>query len=94
MMVDVRGELDSTSTTILRDGLAGHVMATKPPRVVIDLGSVTSMDNTVLSELLRVQRNARSVGASLRVANPSPPVARLLEAARVAEALGYRPGNR
>jgi anti-anti-sigma regulatory factor len=85
--------LDSASTVTLCDGLSGHVVATKPPRVVIDLGSVTAMDDSALNALLRVQRDARGVGASLRVTNPSPAAARLLAAADAAEALGCRPAK-
>ena len=48
---------------------------------------------SALNALLGVQRNARSVGASLRVVNPSPFVAQLLTTLGVAEALGYRPSG-
>jgi stage II sporulation protein AA (anti-sigma F factor antagonist) len=91
MVVDVRGELDRASTTTLCDGLSGHVIATRPPRVVVDLGSVTAMDDSALRALLRVQSDARACGASLRVRNPSLSAARLLVTTGVAEALGYRP---
>ncbi|MGC9665056.1 STAS domain-containing protein [Planosporangium sp. 12N6] len=88
MMVDVRGELDLASIAVLRDDLAARVVAMRPPRVVVDLGLVTFMDSMALSALISVQRSARSVGATLQVTNPSPFVARLLQSAGVAEALG------
>ena len=59
--------------------------------MIVDLGLVTFMDSTALNALLSVQRNARSVGVSLRVVNPSPFVARMLVTLGVADALGYRP---
>jgi anti-anti-sigma factor len=90
MMVDVRGELDLASIATLRDDLASRVVAMRPPHVVVDLGLVTFMDSTALGALINVQRSARSVGASLQVANPSPFVARMLRSAGVAEALGCR----
>jgi anti-anti-sigma factor len=90
VVVDVRGELDLASTATLGEELSARVIAMRPPRVVVDLGLVTFMDSTAVSALLGVQRNARSVGASLRVVNPSPFVAQLLATAGVAEALGYR----
>ncbi|MGC9665867.1 STAS domain-containing protein [Planosporangium sp. 12N6] len=93
MMVDVRGELDSASTETLCHGLAGDVVAAKPSRVVVDLASVTAMDDAALVALLGVQRDANRVGASLRVANPNPTVARLMATAGVAETLGCRPGD-
>ncbi|GII25663.1 hypothetical protein Pme01_52600 [Planosporangium mesophilum] len=88
MVVDVRGELDVASTATLRDDLASRVVALRPPAVVIDLGLVTFMDSTALTALINVQRSARSVGATMRVTNPSPFVANLLRTAGVAEALG------
>jgi anti-anti-sigma factor len=89
VVVDVRGELDLASTAALRDELSARVIAMRPPRVVVDLGLVTFMDSMALNALLSVQRNARRVGASLRVVNPSPFVAQLLATAGVADALGY-----
>jgi stage II sporulation protein AA (anti-sigma F factor antagonist) len=91
VVADVRGELDVASTAALRDELSAQVIAMRPPEVIVDLGLVTFMDSTALNALLGVQRNARSVGASLRVVNPSPFVAQLLVTLGVAEALGYQP---
>jgi anti-anti-sigma factor len=90
LVVHVRGELDLASTATLRDDLSARVIAMRPPLVVVDLGLVTFMDSTALSALINVQRNARSIGASLRVVNPSPFVAQLIDTAGLAEALGYR----
>jgi anti-anti-sigma factor len=89
MVVDVRGELDVASIATLRDDLAARVVALRPPSVVVDLGLVTFMDSAAVTALVNVQRSARSVGASMRVTNPSPFVANLLRTAGVAEALGY-----
>jgi anti-anti-sigma factor len=90
VVVDVRGELDLASTATLRDELSAQVTAMRPPLVMVDLGLVTFMDSTALSALISVQRSARSVGASLRVVNPSPFVAQLINTAGLGEALGYR----
>jgi anti-anti-sigma factor len=90
VVVHVRGELDLASAAILRDGLSARVIEMRPPLVVVDLGLVTFMDSTALNSLLSVQRNARGIGASLRVVNPSRFVAHLIETAGLAEALGYR----
>jgi anti-anti-sigma factor len=93
VVVDVRGELDVASTAALRDELSARIIEMRPPQVTVDLGLVTFMDSTALNALLTVQRKARSVGASLRVVNPSPFVAQLLTTLGVAEALGYQPGD-
>ncbi|GAA1810168.1 STAS domain-containing protein [Planosporangium flavigriseum] len=81
MVVDVQGELDRASTFTLRDGLFGDVVAARPTRVLVDLGSVTAMDDTALNALLWVQRQVRAHGASLEVTNASPSAARLLSTA-------------
>jgi anti-anti-sigma factor len=91
MMVELRGELDPASTTALRDQLSADVLAAKPSSVVVDLGLVTFMDSTTLGVLVSVQHTADSIGACLRVVNPSPFAARLLGIAGVAEALGCQP---
>ncbi|GAA1823015.1 hypothetical protein GCM10009835_49790 [Planosporangium flavigriseum] len=93
VVVDVRGDLDVASTATLRDELTAKVLDMRPPRVVVDLGLVTFLDSSALNALIGVQRYARKVGASLRVVNPSPFVARLLNTLGVAEALGYRPSG-
>jgi anti-anti-sigma factor len=91
MRVELRGELDLASTGALRDQLSADVTTMKPSSVVVDLGLVTFMDSTALSALINMRRTADSVGAPLRVVNPSPFVARLLRVAGVAEALGCQP---
>lgn len=90
LVVDVRGELDIASTAALRDELSAYLISLRPPQVMVDLGLVTFMDSTALNALLAVQRTARSVGAWLRVVNPSPFVAQVIQTAGLAEALGYR----
>jgi anti-sigma B factor antagonist len=94
MMVELCGELDLASTSALRDQLSADVLAMKPSGIVVDLGLVTFMDSTALSTLIRVQHTADSVGARLRVVNPSPFAARLLRITGVAEALGCQPVGR
>jgi anti-anti-sigma factor len=91
VVVDIRGELDLASTATLRDDLSAEVIAMRPPGVMVDLGLVTFMDSTALRALINVQRNVGAIGASLRVVNPSPCVARLLHATGVDETLGCQP---
>jgi anti-anti-sigma factor len=91
LMIELRGELDVASTMALRDRLSAAILAIRPPGVVVDLGLVTFMDSSTLGALTSTQRTARSVGAWLRVVNPSPFVERLLRITGVAEALGYQP---
>jgi anti-sigma B factor antagonist len=91
MVVDVRGELDVASTATLRDDLSAEVIAMNPPGVVVNLELVTFMDSTALGALVSVQRNVGTIGASLRVVNPSPCVTRLLRATGAGETLGCHP---
>lgn len=91
LIVDVRGSVDRYSTATLCDNLSAEVIAVKAPAVLVDLGSVTFMDDTALAALVKVQRIISTVGASLRVVNPSPCVAQLLHANGAEEALGCHP---
>lgn len=81
LMVEVRGELDVTSSRTLRHSLSAEVIAMKPTGVLVDLGSVTFIDSTALNALIDVQRALYELGAPLRVVNSSPCVTRLLASA-------------
>jgi anti-sigma B factor antagonist len=93
MVIDVRGELDAASAATLRDHLSAEVIAIGPPGVLVDLGLVTFIDDTALSALIGLQHDVSAIGAALRVVNPSPCVARLMQAAGFDEALGRHRGD-
>jgi anti-anti-sigma factor len=91
MMVELSGELDLASVPALRDRLLVDVLTMRPTDIVVDLEPVSFMDSTALSALISMRRTAEGIGASLRVVNPSPFAARLLNITGLAEALGCQP---
>lgn len=77
-VVRVRGELDRTTSPLLRDHLR-WLAATEHTPVEIDLARVDFMD-VGGHELLRdVRRWFDEAGLSVRVGNPSPAVRRVLD---------------
>ena len=73
----VAGDLDIATTPELRErlfavlGLAGRLL-------VIDLSGVSFCDAGALAVLIGTQRRARQRGITVRLAAPSPPMAKLL----------------
>jgi anti-anti-sigma factor len=76
-VVRVRDALDAATAPALRERLIGLL---RPGRrlLVLDLSRVPSCDSAGLAVLIGAQRRARLLGIVLRLAAPSPPVARLL----------------
>jgi anti-anti-sigma factor len=72
------GELGITSAPALRDQLRSLLSAAS--QVIIDLSAVERADASGLAVLVGSGRRARLLGGSLRLAAPSPEVARVLSA--------------
>jgi anti-anti-sigma factor len=78
----LRGELDMAAAPELRervDGAAGR------RGLVIDLGEATFIDSAVLKELLRAGAELARYDTRLVLADPAPPVRRLLDLTRTAD---------
>jgi anti-sigma B factor antagonist len=56
--------------------------------VDLDLGQLTFMDSTGLALLIEASCDAQADGWALRIHNPSPPVARVIEMTRTQTVLG------
>jgi anti-sigma B factor antagonist len=76
-IVRVRGALDITAAPALRERLIG-VLHRGTGLLVLDLSQVLSCDASGLAVLIGTQRRARLLGRELRLAAPSPAVAKLL----------------
>jgi anti-anti-sigma factor len=74
----LRGELGIASAPALRGQLRGLLRAAS--HLVIDLSAVEDADASGLAVLVGSGRRARLLGGSLRLAAPSPEVARVLSA--------------
>lgn len=71
------GELDWINSVPLRHLF--HDRLTPEARVIVDLKRVASVDAVGLSSLVGGIRRARSLGATVRIRNPRPPVRRQIE---------------
>jgi anti-anti-sigma factor len=72
VVVDIRGEIDVSSTDRLRQILVDTANRLRPTRIVVDLRHVTFIDSTGLSALAAGSNAARALGVGFTVRNPSP----------------------
>jgi anti-anti-sigma factor len=73
----LRDPLDGAAAPALRERLIG-LLRPGLKLLVLDLSRVPSCDSAGLAVLIGAQRHARLLGIVLRLAAPSPPVAKLL----------------
>ena len=76
-VVRLRDALDAAAAPALRERLIG-LLRPGMRLLVLDLSRVRSCDSAGLAVLVGAQRRARLLGIVLRLAAPSPPVAKLL----------------
>ena len=81
LVVVVRGEHDIYTAPTLRERL-DQALAADPAGIVVDLGSATFLDSSILGALLEARRQALERGTGYVVClgeEPEPGVARILE---------------
>lgn len=78
-VVSLRGGLGFTAAPVLREHLAG-VLRRSTGLLILDLSHVTSCDAAGLAVLLGTRRRAGLLGIAVRLAAPSLPVSKALEA--------------
>jgi anti-sigma B factor antagonist len=88
VIVEVRGELDVSSSADLHTALIDTVTNVRPIRIVVDMMHVTFLDSTGIGALAAGQNAARSVGVSFAVGNPAPFVRRQLQLMGLSDAFG------
>lgn len=76
-IVSLRAALDINAAAALRERLTG-VLDRGPGQLILDLSQISSCDVAGLAVLIGVQRRARHLGVSVRLAAPSPAVANVL----------------
>jgi anti-anti-sigma factor len=76
-IIRLRGALDVAGAPALRERLIG-LLRPGMRLLVLDLSRVPSCDSAGLAVLIGTQRRARLLGIVVRLAAPSPPVAKLL----------------
>jgi anti-anti-sigma factor len=85
----LRGELGIASAPALREQLLSLLRAAS--HLIIDLSAVEHADASGLAVLVGSRRRARLLGGSLRLAAPSPEVARVLSATGLNQHLDIYP---
>ncbi|MGW4638496.1 STAS domain-containing protein [Sphaerisporangium sp. NPDC004334] len=75
----VSGDIDIACSPELKERLIG-LLQLPHPRLIVDLSKVTFMDASGLGALLAARRRSVVLGGELRLAEPSSPVRRVLEA--------------
>ena len=79
VVVHVEGEIDFTTTDVLREAVRAAAEPVRPPRVVLDFEKVTFCDSSGLGALVAVWKAARAAGGDLVVARPPGICRRMLE---------------
>ena len=64
VVVDVSGDVDMAHSAAFQQGLS-DVMAKKPKHVILDMGGVDYMDSSGIASLVKLQSQAKAIGASL-----------------------------
>jgi RNA polymerase sigma-B factor len=85
--IKVRGELDLSSSTELRQQLV-DALAAQPGELVVDIQDVQFLDCTAVGTLLEVRSEAAQQGCAMRLSGASGVVLEVLEVAGVAKRLG------
>ncbi|MEJ3746990.1 STAS domain-containing protein [Actinomycetes bacterium KLBMP 9797] len=79
VILALRGEVDYASAPDLRAAIStAAARHPRPPRIVLDLGGVTSIDHVGVGTLVVGTRICRQIGIDLAVSTPSPLIRRLL----------------
>jgi anti-sigma B factor antagonist len=79
VVLALRGQLDYASAPELRAVIsAAAIRDPRPPRIVLDLSGVTSIDRVGVGTLVVGNRICAQVGIELAVSNPSPLIRQLL----------------
>ena len=79
VVLALRGQLDYASAPDLRAALsAAAIRDPRPPRIVLDLGGVTSIDRVGVGTLVVANRICAQIGVDLAISNPSPLIRQLL----------------
>ncbi|MGC1213759.1 MAG: STAS domain-containing protein [Micromonospora sp.] len=87
------GDIDMASVRRLERALKDVLDRPGVVEIMVDLAEVPFLDSTGVATLLRAAAEAVGRGATLRVANPRPVVARVLRITAVDTLLGFPDGG-
>lgn len=89
-VIRLDGALNLAGAPALRERLIGVLHRGANP-LILDLSRVLSCDASGLAVLIGTQRRARLLGVAMRLAAPSPPVAKLLRSTGLARFFTIHP---
>ena len=78
IVIHVHGDVTSPGSVQVDEAVAAHLHGPGLP-VIVNLSNTTYMNSTALSVLVKLNARAKSLGRQFRVADPSPPLVRMLE---------------
>jgi anti-anti-sigma factor len=87
-VVSVRGEIDHSNATAIRDAILTAATQRRPNVLRVDLGLVTFLDSAAIGALVGAHREVSVEGVRLIVHRASPFVHRQLRVAGVHDMLG------
>jgi anti-anti-sigma factor len=90
VIIRLDGALDLLAAPALRERLLG-VLHRGTSLLILDLSRILSCDMSGLAVLIGTQRRARLLGTVMRLAAPSPPVAKLLRSAGLGRSFSIYP---
>lgn len=83
LLANVHGEIDLHSSPDLRGHLMRLLDATKPRKLILNLGDVPYMDSSAIAVLVEALQRIRKTGGTVYLTNLQPRVKGLLEIARL-----------
>lgn len=92
VVVHLRGELDVSTTQVLRQRLIDLIDGQGNLSVVLELSGVTFIDSAGIGLVVGAHRRLREKGGSLVVSSPSRQVACVLDATGLWSTLSIAPG--
>ncbi|WP_328475741.1 STAS domain-containing protein [Actinoplanes sp. NBC_00393] len=84
----ISGELDLAESDEIRDSLAAAAANTSCRYLLVDVSDVTLIDSYAMGALVSARNSAASVGVTLTLVDPSPPVRKAIEVTGLADVFG------
>lgn len=83
LVVRLAGEVVMDAVSECRDAVERRAKASPAPVVTVDLADVAFMDSSGVGFLIGLRRLCQEHGKALALANPSPPIKKLLDMLRL-----------
>jgi anti-anti-sigma factor len=90
----IAGELDISNSHILQVRLLAALRDRHPTVLDVDMANVTFIDCSTVHALVRVHATAERAGCRMRILNPQPFVARVLDVLGLLDGFAPRPTSR